>query len=144
MYAWRVGEKRQHRRVNLNLPVIYSLEGPVDYFGMYDQREYCARTLDFSEGGYGVIVKQHLPQDIKITLKFFVPESIGEDINLKSRIIRIEGVTCYCVPTKARNQYRMGIAFTSWDEDFDTMYFDLMCAPDSKLALFETEFSEQQ
>ncbi|MCX7926615.1 MAG: PilZ domain-containing protein [Candidatus Omnitrophica bacterium] len=108
-------EKRKHRRIKVNLSVIYRVARPTALRMSIGNHETRATMLDLSIGGIAVLTNYDIPQGTQLLIKFTLFSVETEDVIFYGPM-NISGEVRYNMPLGA-NEYRLGIYFKHIDKE---------------------------
>lgn len=107
-------ERRQHRRLMVNLIVIYNVLRPLKTLMFLREKEIGALTMDLSEGGMALCTNYNIPVETTLLIKFtLINIEVDEPTTVKS--MEISGEVRYNILDK--DGYRLGICFTQISQE---------------------------
>lgn len=125
-------EKRQHRRVSINLPMYCSVVDETGAFRViHDGRKVNGRhiqtDLSLSAGGFKVKTPFRVETDTMAIAVFFYPDET-------EHVVPVLSTSVYSYPAPASSNYITGFKFSLIDEQdrqkIDTLVSDLICEKD--------------
>ena len=106
-------ERRRYVRLNINLEVIYSLEG--------EKIRYTTMSKNISPNGARFLLEKEVPADSILNLEVKIPTS-DEPIPIKAKVVWSKKRT-----EQGKNIYDTGLEFVQIPEESTTVFFQYLC-----------------
>lgn len=102
-------EHRRHRRIRVNLSVVFRIARPTTLRMVIGSKEVRATMLDLSEGGISVLSNFDIPAATALLIKFTLFRVENDDVVFYGPM-EISGEVRYNMPLGG-SEYRLGILF---------------------------------
>lgn len=103
--------RRRNIRMNVDMPVRFSVEYPSFLHILFDGKQIEAKTINIGEGGMALITDHFIPKNAELLVKFSLDSKDQVNLNIpNSKHLRLDA-DVRSISAINDNEYRMGVAF---------------------------------
>lgn len=128
MYDGFRTERRRHKRLRINLSVLYSIRSPQFVRDLLGGRHFEAQTIDISEGGVAILTQHYLPTSTLIKMRMIIVESDSSGTIKFYNPLSVYGEVRSVIQS-LDNEYRVGLCFQKVDKIKQEKLQDILKSP---------------
>ncbi|RKY29126.1 MAG: hypothetical protein DRP74_09260 [Candidatus Omnitrophota bacterium] len=121
-------ERRQFKRVDLAVIVMYEVNSPLTVRMEGGEKDQIAKAFDISEGGMGLLVNDEIPTGSIIRVRFAMINFAAYNPEDQYKSMQLEGEVRYCTPVQEKYAYRVGLRFINISKNERTFISDFVKA----------------